>query len=180
MRRALVILTLCALPLTARGASDREVRAVRARLLQIDAAPDKEALVAASPEAASILREIAGDTRAARPLRGRALAALAFFPSSETKATLRHLLRSRRAPELLRSRALMAMSAAFEDASVSEVAAYLSDRSEVLQDTAAQALGALGTPKAKATLRQALRRSTDPELSRRIRAALRPTRRGAP
>lgn len=171
MHRLVLTLALL-LPLSAAAAPEAEVKRVRAHLLRIDRAPSRAELAQASGEAEAILQTLAAEAASGGPLRARALAALAHFPSPQTRNTLRAVLRDRRAPELLRSRAMLAMARGFADESISELSAYLSDPTPALQDSAAQALGSIGTPAAKASLRRALRRARDPEQSRRLRKAL--------
>lgn len=173
MRRLSLALALCLLGAPALARPKPTPRAaVSAALSRIDRAPTKKELLAASPEAPEVLRALAVDPDVPPWTRGRAIAALGHFPSPDTRNTLRSVLRDHERPDLMRSRALLSMARGFGDPSVPEVAAYLSDRSSVLQDSAADALGRLGTAKAKAALRRALDRTRDPALQGRIREAI--------
>ncbi len=171
MTRILIILSLC-LPTVALGASPAEVAALTQTLSQIDQAPNKAALLKASPDAPAILLALSTNPNALSWHRNRALAALSHFPSPQVRSTLRRLVRDETQGELLRSRALLAFSGAFKDESIGEVSAYLADRSAVLRDSAVQALGRLGTPAARRQLKKTLRGTHDRQLRKRIRTAL--------
>jgi HEAT repeat protein len=172
MKRILILLFLC-LSSTVFAATPGEITAVTQTLSRIDQAPSKAALLKASPDAASILLTLSADTRALPWHRHRALAAVAHFPSPEARSTLRRLVRDETQGELLRGRALLALGRAFKDDSIGEVSAYLTDRSTVLQGSAVQALGHLGTPAALQQLKTTLRKTRDRDLRQSIRTTLR-------
>lgn len=172
MKYGTLILWLVIAPLTAAAAPNSPQRALTLALSSIDRPPTKAELLKATPEAARILAEMARAPTTLPWHRDRALAALGHFPSPQTRAALLSVLGDEAAGELVQSRALLALATAFSDGSLPEIAPYIDGPSQVLRDTAAQALLQISTPAAREGLARVPRDRIDPSLAQRVRKVL--------
>jgi HEAT repeat protein len=164
MRRALLALTLLALPLPARAAPDAAEVRVRQLLLAHHGVPDAAAWRKAGPEAPQILRRLAAAPTAGPWYQDRALDALAALPSPETQAVLQALLADPEARPAARGRAVSSLVVAFGDAAVPEASRRLDDPAPEVRGAAVAALARAGTPPARAALDAARRRARHPDV----------------
>ena len=106
------------------------------------------------------LIEIVVDDGQAALLRGRAVVALGFFPDEASRRAIEGVLDRPELSDIILRRALETMAHAFADAGISRLTPYLDDARPDVRETAARALGEIGSPEALRALRRRLDRET--------------------
>ena len=98
------------------------------------------------------LLAIAADASAPTSRRGRALSALAFYPTQDVRTALEQVLGEEQGKSLLRRKAAGSLGAGFGDDATSVLEAALSDDDPQLRIAVVHALGAIDTDTARAAL----------------------------
>lgn len=104
--------------------------------------------------------------------RHRAIGALAYFPTDQTRSHLDHLLSSPATPELTRHHVINALANGFGDGAISEISPFLDHTDVQLRLTAVAALGAIGTSQSSQALLDELGTESHPLVRERIHDAL--------
>jgi HEAT repeats len=120
------------------------------------------------------LLAIAADPEVPITRRGRAVTALQYYPSDGVRSYLESVLSPTNDP-LLRRKAVGSL-AAFGPSSVPVISAQLSDPDVQMRIAAAQALGVVADPTAKAALQAALNAESDPAARDELKRAVRSVR----
>jgi HEAT repeat protein len=123
--------------------------------------PDAAALKALGDGVFEALRTIAADESSTPELRARAVSSLSYLGDPRATAELRQVLHGAQSSLLVRT-ALFALSRAQGAGAVSEVSPYLRDANPTVRLAAAEALGRIGSPAARAALQQRRGIETDP------------------
>jgi HEAT repeat protein len=145
---------------------------VEALLGGIEYVPSAQQWQALGSEGEAALRQIAADTTAPRTRRGRALSALAHFPSPETRALVQSVLADPGAPILVKRKALRTATVAFGDQGLALVQPFLAHENKRLRESAILAVGKLKTPQARELLEARLTAEPAPYLKEVLRQAL--------
>ena len=122
----------------------------------IEYVPKAEEWTKLGPDAATVLRTIAGSQNERPSRRARAVSALAHFPTPETKAFLTGILHGADSPVLLQRKAMSALSFAYGADSLQLLQPYLANPNRRLRESAIRAVGTVASPDAKALLKQRL------------------------
>lgn len=102
------------------------------------------------------LQAIARDTNVLPTQRGNALVALGHYPSADARSLLSGVLRDNGGNKLLRRKACTGLALGFGDSAVPELVAIFAENDTMMSTAAVNALGAVGTPAAKAALEEQL------------------------
>jgi HEAT repeat protein len=145
---------------------------VEALLGGIEYVPSAQQWQALGPQGEATLRQIAADPATPRSRRGRALSALAHFPSPETRLLFERLLADEQQPVLLRRKALVAAANAFGPQALPTLQPYLQHPDQRLRESAALAISAIHTPEARALLQERLLVEDAPWLREALHNAL--------
>lgn len=141
--------------------------------------PDESEWKALPPRAQEILIEIASDPGQPAFKRARAIAALAWFPSPETKTFLTGVIQNRdKFKPMLRRKAVRALLVAYRDEAVPVTTPLLKEDDPLMREAVVEGLGELGTPLALSTLRTHL--VLEPESWLRKRMEIHLKKGGAP
>lgn len=168
MVRTLVPLFAALLSTTALAGELRDD--VVAQLDAIEEPPTRESLAALGDGVAAELIAIAQDSSATRTHRAKALHALGYFPSADSRLVLTTALDG--GDSKLQRRAVHALANGWGQAAVADVTPALSSSDVQLRAAAAKALGRVGGPDARAALQQRLPSETEPMVREIIEAAL--------
>lgn len=129
---------------------------VRTLLGGIEFAPTAEQWQRLGPNAGAQLRTIARDRDELPSTRLRAVAALAYFPTSQSRVVLNAILQDPHAGSLMRRRAAIALAVGFGTGALELIAPYAGDSDNRLRDDVARALGIMKDDRARAVLRARL------------------------
>jgi hypothetical protein len=124
------------------------------------------------PDAAEVLRSVALDEKTLLLRRGRAATALAYFPSTDSKAALVALVGADRVPWLLRGKAAGALAAAWRAEALAPLAPLLAHDHKRLREAAVKAVGLVETDEARALLEARLAKEKNDSLKKLIQATL--------
>lgn len=161
MKRRLMVACLClaclgvAAPALAQDSAQARGQ-VEALLGGIEYVPSAEQWQALGPQGEAALREIAADAKQPRTRRGRAMSALAHFPSPQTQALVQQILADPGAPVLLKRKALRTATVAFGEQGLALAQPFLHHEDKRLRESAILAIGQLKTPQARQLLQARL------------------------
>lgn len=170
MSRTFCALALAALiPLSAQAGEHRD--AVIDLLNAVEQPATRADLDAIGEGMAAELLEIANDEAVPTSRRGRAISALAFYPTEEVQLFLRE--KAEKADKsIYRRKAVLALGEAFGEQAVEWVAPYLGDKDEQLRMATARALGNIGTEPARVALTEQRKQEKDAAVAEVIDKAL--------
>ncbi len=110
-------------------------------------------------ESLPVLKRIVEDAGRTPLHRSRAILALAAFPTDETHAFLSSLLlREDPMKDLIQRHALRALAVGFKERALADIVPFLEHEDFFIRESAAKALGTVGTPQAMDILRKLLDR----------------------
>lgn len=133
---------------------------VETLLSGIDTVPAAAEWRALDPASGGELRAVAADASRRLTTRSRAVSALQYFPTRETRAYLEATLADAGAPSLLRRKAAVALARGFGASAVYALAARAGADDARLRDDVARALGRIGDDRARRVLVARLRVET--------------------
>lgn len=172
MRSSLLLATATLLALaTARPAAAGELREPVMTLLSgVEDTPTASELQALGPAAGAELLEIAADPDVARSKRGRAVHALGWFPSDQTRGFLDQTLQSD--DKYLARKAVRALATGWQDGALPALTPALQSDDVQLRIATVRALGDISSPKARALLDDRLAVETNGAVQDTIRKVL--------
>lgn len=171
MSRTLAALFLSALlPLSAAHAGEHR-DAVMDLLNAYDTPTTQADLEAIGDGVVAELKEIADDGSVATSRRGRAISALQYFPSDDTRTFLADKL-EKGDKSLYRRKAAGALGAGWGEPAVELLAPYLSDKDEQVRMAVARALGTVGGDEAKVALEGRLKKEEAEAVKETLETAL--------
>ncbi|VAX24860.1 hypothetical protein MNBD_NITROSPINAE02-247 [hydrothermal vent metagenome] len=115
---------------------------------------DEEAIKKAGEDVPGTLKEMAGDESLLTFIRMRAVNALGFFSNEDVGEFLQATASSSVTRVGIRSEAITALSNSQGDKSTKFIAGFLKDSDTLMRSSAANSLRRVGSPSAKAALRQ--------------------------
>lgn len=170
MSRTLAALLFSALlPLSAHAGEHRD--AVMDLLNAIDSTTSEADLKALGDGVEAELKEIADDGEVATSRRGRAISALQYYPSAESRTFLEAKLETGD-KSLYRRKAAGALGAGWGEPSVEVLAPYLADKDEQLRMAVARTLGSVGGDAARGALEARLKKEKADAVKETLEAAL--------
>lgn len=169
---AVLLVTMSSGTDAARAAPAVTVERVQAMLGAYEAMPSRDEWVRLGPEVVPIVIAISKDADAPTFRRVRALTVLGHFATADALARLATVASADASPSMQRT-AVLALAKAAPDAAMPIIAAALGSPDPFLRQTAAKALGSIGTPEAAAQLRGLLARETDAAVRAQARHELR-------
>lgn len=168
MRRALLIL-MASLPTLAWAGPHRA--AVLDLLNAYESTPTAAELKAIGPEVDAELMEIADDGAIPLSRRGRAVSALAWFPSDRTRTFLEDRLQ-KGDKSILRRKAAYALAEGWQDRAFLPLSTALSDSDVQVRIAVANALGRLDSDRAREALRGQLEKEPEASVREAIQKSL--------
>jgi HEAT repeat protein len=146
--------------------------ALLALLDGIEQSPTAQQLTALGEGVDEALVGVASDTSMPSSRRGRAISALAYFPTSAVRSFLEGQLADGDNKGLLRRKAALALGAGFSTEAVAVLTTALEDEDVQLRIATATALGKVGDEAAKAALGDRRGRETEDAVNVALDAAL--------
>lgn len=146
----------CTVPSTADAASPE----VEQQVMTLLRAPDTKATEAdwkaIGPEVDDALRDIAANDKVLAGHRGRALEALVYFKSAETRKVLETLAGDAKQFWVVRGRAARTLVLSYQKGALEKVAPMLNDSNKRVREAAIKAVGMVRDPQSTALLKARL------------------------
>jgi HEAT repeat protein len=169
MRR--VLLLCLAFAQSALAADDPTRQQLLGLLSGYEETASPDSLKALDGDVPGALRAIASDATLTTTQRARAIHALGWFPSEDTRAFL--VAQARGGDAMFARKAVYALANGWGDAALDELTVALANPDVQTRMAAAQALGNVGTPSAKLALEARLPLETDPTVKTTIEKQMR-------
>ncbi|HHH30188.1 MAG TPA: HEAT repeat domain-containing protein [Polyangiaceae bacterium] len=158
----------CSLPSTADAASPE----VEQQVMTLLRAPDTEATEAdwkaIGPEVDDALRDIAMNKKVLAGHRGRALEALVYFKSAETRKVLETLAADGKQFWVIRGRAARTLALSYQKDALSHIAPLLDEDNKRVREAAIKAVGMVRAAESSALLKARLPKEKSKYLERLI------------
>jgi len=162
MKRSLMGISLalamfaCATPSTAEAASPEVEQQVMTLLRAPDTKATEADFKAIGPEVDDALRDIAMDKKRLVGHRGRALEALVYFKSAETRQVLETLTADAKQYWVVRGRAARTLALSYQKDALGSIAPLLNDKSKRVREAAIKAVGMVPVAESSALLKARL------------------------
>jgi len=149
-----------------------EVESVLELLMAYDIEPQKVDFDEVSSDAKSILMKVASDTGRPPVVRARAILALGYYPSSETKNFLKATVFTQGQNEMLIRKGIYALARGFGSSVCEDIGSFLFHSNPDIRETAVRALGILGSNKARKMLIRRLKEENNKMVKNAIQEVL--------
>lgn len=155
------------------SADPPSVDRVRTLLSAFEGVAPETAWRALGPETVTVLRALYEDREELPFVRMRAVEVAGYYPTEASHAFLRDVVRAPAQQDLILRRALRALTRAFGERAIDDVRPFLSHRTVIVREAAVRALAVVTAPRVRPLLEARLVQERDPEVRRRLEAALR-------